>query len=500
MPRFRPLRLALVLGVLSLGLNIAPSAAAPILHNRCTDPDMAFDATCVVPDGSFGHLLRLVCYLVWVEPLCAPTRFPDPGYRATTDPTPWQPLVQRVGAVHEHSGYSDGDPAMAPRDYYKAARTGHNTADSGGDTGVRLDFMFSSEHSDNAEIPITTAEACLQPAYLLACAHLTENDHYWKWPAALRQAMEATDPSFTAVRGFEWTNDYFNHMNVYFSTNFRNVKTDGSYLSMNVMWDWLRKPVDRGGGADALLTFNHPGGWPALTPFDGDLPHNQLLATLPGGSNWNDMAYVPDVDARVAGIEVNGGDDIEWYVKGLARGWHIGPVAAEDEHQREWATSADGKTLILTRGTAPADYYFAFQNHRTMAVNERLVNGAPGQKAIVPTMYFYADGANVQDAAATVLGGTIKAPGSHTLRFDATGLPPGSRLAMVSNTTGAQAAPTQLGAADADGTAAVGVVRNSPATDESWYFVVVCPADAGTECGRNQNYLAVTAPIWLRSS
>ena len=52
-------------------------------------------------------------------------------------------------------------------------------------------------------------------------------------------------------------------------------------------------------------------------------------------------------------MEVNGGDDIEWYVKALTKGWHIGAVANEDEHQREWSTSADGKTLILTRGTTP---------------------------------------------------------------------------------------------------------------------------------------------------
>ena len=33
---------------------------------------------------------------------------------------------------------------------------------------------------------------------------------------------------FTAMRGFEWTNDYYNHLGVYFSRNVRNAKVDGN--------------------------------------------------------------------------------------------------------------------------------------------------------------------------------------------------------------------------------------------------------------------------------
>ena len=77
------------------------------------------------------------------------------------------------------------------------------------------------------------------------------------------------------MRGFEWTNDFYNHMNVFFSTNFRNVKIDGSYLSMDRMWEWLQRPVAEGGGADGLVTFNHPGSNPKLSPFDGGFPHTE---------------------------------------------------------------------------------------------------------------------------------------------------------------------------------------------------------------------------------
>src|SRR5690606_18859554 len=99
---------------------------------------------------------------------------------------------------------------------------------------------------------------------------------------------------------------------------------------------------------------------------------------LKGGANWNDLAFVPGVDERVVGIEVNGGDDLGWYVRALDNGWHLGPVAAEDEHGREWSSTADGKTAILTRGRSPRDYYFALQNHRTIAIGHELLGGAPG--------------------------------------------------------------------------------------------------------------------------
>lgn len=440
-------------------------------------------------------LVRQTCSYVWVDGACEATAYADPGYATDVDPSPGQPYALRIGAVHEHSSYSDGDPNAVPRDYFEAARTGVN----GTGTGVALDFLLSSEHSDNGDIPITTSADCLDPARVLECAHLDDPDHLEKWVVTLQQAEEVTAASggsFTAMRGFEWTNDVYNHMNVYLSTNAVNVKIDGSYLSMDVMWDWLREPVARGGGADALVTFNHPGRPPSLTPFDSGLPHSELLAAL-GGENWNDVAYVPDVDDRVAGMEVNGGDDIEFYVLGLTNGWHIGPVAAEDEHGRSWASAEQGKTLMLTRGTTPGDYYWAFRNHRTVAVLDPLIGGAPGTRATAPTIHYWADGGSIQDPAATVLGGVAGGAGPHVLHAELAGLPAGARAALVSNRTGGQAAPVQLGAAGADGTFVASHTVGAPATGEDWWFLVVCPPEGEAPCGADQSYWAVTAPIWV---
>jgi hypothetical protein len=451
------------------------------------------------PDAAASHLLRQVCDLHWVDGVCEATGFPDPQYLTGTDPSPDGRLALRVGAVHEHSSYSDGDPTAIPADYFAAARTGHNGRGGGDDdSGVRLDFLMSSEHSDNAQLPITTSADCIDPSGIpdgtlppLACSHVLDDDHHEKWAATLRQAVEASDESFAAMRGFEWTNDVYNHMNVYLSTNVVNVKVGTGYVTMDAMWDWLRRPVAQGGGADALVTFNHPGRPPSLTPFDSGLPHSALLAAA-GGENWNDVEYVPDVDERVAGMEVNGGDDLSWFVRALANGWHIGPVAAEDEHGRNWASSDQPKTLLLTRGTSARDYYFALQHHRSVAVLDDLVGGAAGEHASFPQILYWADGADIHDPASTLLGSTATGGPTHVLRAGLTGLPAGSPVALVSNT----GAPLVVGTAGADGALAVEHEVRSPASGEDWWFLVVC-RPTSTACGADEDYVAVTAPIWI---
>lgn len=500
----------------------APTTSPALTADECADTAAAtIDPACFI-EANAAHVLRSVCGLLWIAPLCEAVAFPETGYAVSEDPSPDQPYFLAVGAMHEHSGYSDGDPSAIPADYFTSGRTGHNVHPDDSDTGVILDFMMSSEHSDNEKLPITTSAACIPFSQnfsqlpgsladfdptalvnLLDCSNLLNPDHYVKWDASLQQAQQGSDTEvegdgrllytgFTGLRGFEWTNDYYNHLNVYLSTNVVNAKVDGSYASMQFMWSWLQTPVAEGGGADALVTFNHPGGNPALTPFDGGLPHGELLALL-GGANWNDLEYVPEVDARVVGIEVNGGDDIEWYVKALNRGWHLGPVAAEDEHQRKWSTSGDGKTVMLTRGRDPKDYYWAFANRRTQAVRHEVIDGLPGEKAEFPKLYYYANGDSVQTGIP--LGSIVKQSGPHQLHVEAEDLPAGARLALITR-AGGQAAPVPLGAADEDGAFRDDYDLLAPAEGEDWYFVVACPA-AETACGSNQNHLVVTAPIWF---
>lgn len=512
--------LALLTAVLSF--NLAAE------ENPCLAASDSADPACVAT-GMPQHLVWTLCDYQWIPGVCELVRREEAPYRVDAEPNADQPLFLAVGVHHQHSAYSDGWPESRPADYFKAGRTGHNNPAAlqpakPDDSGVIVDFMMGSEHSDNEKLPITTSAACVsfysnpnnwREAFeqadhvglisLLRCAHVEKGDHYYKWEATLLQALQESEiddngnfTGFTGMRGFEYTNDYYNHLNVFFSTNVVNVKIDGSLADLQIFWDWLQEPVATGGGQDALVTFNHPGGSPKLSPFDGSLPHGRLMAETKGGANWNDLAYVPEVDAQVVGMEVNGDRHVPWYVKALTNGWHIGPVAAEDIHQTHWSTVKDGKSLMLTRGRSPRDYYWAMKNRRTISLHKDVVAGTPGTRAQVPHIEYFAGGSDLQTGAP--LGSIVQGAAGElvTLTVNASGFPDGTSVSLISNTSNGQTSPIAL-VDDGDGTAAVSFDAAVPAdAEEDWYFAMFCPHQANAVCGADNRYYAVTAPIWVR--
>ncbi|MGH2727650.1 MAG: CehA/McbA family metallohydrolase, partial [Actinomycetota bacterium] len=212
--------------------------------------------------------------------------------------------------MHNHTGYSDGVPGAIPADAYALARQNG------------LDIMTTTEHSEGFDVPATLSEQCLptEGGTLVECALADGVDSFRKWDANLEQAQAATSADFLALRGFEWTSDVFDHINVYFSAKYTNAKIDGGYLTMDTFWKWFAD------NPDAIATFNHPGD--------------------KGDSQWNDFAYVPDADFRMAGIEVfNGGKSKDYFESGfvphaLDKGWHLGLVGAQDTHTDDWGDPA----------------------------------------------------------------------------------------------------------------------------------------------------------------
>lgn len=125
-------------------------------------------------------------------------------------------------------------------------------------------------------------------------------DSFLKWDATAQQRDEATTETFTAIRGFEWTSDRFNHINVLFSQNVSNAKTGPGYaVSMADFWQWVMFPAQFGGASDALISFNHPGREDTIEQFA------QYIGGDPG-YNFNGLRHVPGADYRTVGIEVFG--------------------------------------------------------------------------------------------------------------------------------------------------------------------------------------------------
>ena len=348
--------------------------------------------------------------------------------------------VPLVGALHAHSGYSDGWPGSRPATYFESGKR------------FGLDFMGSSEHSDNADVPIVASEYCVDPLVALQCAladPVNPLDSFRKWDATLEQARAASTPTFTAFRGFEWTSDRFGHINVLFSKEDTNAKVDGGYATLDSFYSWLTRPASAGGGSDGIAVFNHPGA--------------KSLDDRDPGFNWNDFAYVPAADERMAGIEVfNDKDDFgRYYARALDKGWHVGAVGAEDlGHRRtdDWGGPGWAKTVILSNGRSEPAIKAAMQARRFYAVRSPSVR-----------LNFSVD--------LRTMGSRISPVEGQPLSVKASVNDPTAKLELV----------TSFGEVVASGIKKLSLTRPA-AAEERWYYV---------RATRGGQTIAYSSPIWV---
>jgi hypothetical protein len=385
----------------------------------------------------------------WLAPLLALASVPQPA-RALVLPYP--PLVPPgyvalAGPLHEHSGYSDGWPGSTPGTYYASAASFGN------------DFLMAGEHSDTLDVPIVANDECAGPG-VTGClvADPDPAKALRKWDAMAAYAKQATTATFTGIRGFEWTSDKFGHINVYHSKNMANAKADGGYATMTSFYRWLTTWPQLGGGGDGLATFNHPGA--KNLPVVGDSDPQQ---------NWDDLAYVPEADRQMVGIEVYNDDEDygAWYPKALDRGWHVGAIGAEDlGHRRsdDWGGPGWAKTVLLAADRSPAALREAMLARRFYAVRH------PDTR-----LAFTVDGALMGTQLTRATGGTMLL----AARATRTGR---SGLTLEAVTSGGRVVATGTGALYAKVTASAA---------DKYYFLRV--KDGGTVVG-------YSSPVWVSAA
>jgi hypothetical protein len=258
-----------------------------------------------------------------------------------------------AGGLHNHTTDSDGDtPSPVVAAWLKA----HHDE-------LGIDFDTLTDHSDFFPVSLTN-----------------HNSTPWKRQAGLTKTT--TGDGFTLLRGFEFTNDQENHLNVIGSQNWTSrFATGDASLTMLPFYAWLTTPpiVDPTGqglgfgGGDGIGQFNHPGDKGAL--------------------NWDDYAFDAKAARQMATIEVRGEQsksahdlthaDAGWYWFALTKGWTVSPTMDWDWH--DWA--ADGnlanpspggdcgvatflpcqRTLVLADDNSPASILSAVRAHRTTA-------------------------------------------------------------------------------------------------------------------------------------
>lgn len=174
-----------------------------------------------------------------------------------------------------------------------------------------------------------------------------------EWALAGRLAAEHDEPGrFTAVRGFEWTEPWLGHANVWFSERFLPVTTPGTVAGLH---QWLLDDE-----REALVGYNHPG------REDG---------------RFEEFRYEPRLAERMVGLEMfNRFDD--YVACGLHRGrpspllaclragWRPGLLGVSDEHGRHYGLRGKGRTGIWAREHSRAGVHAALLERHVFASRE----------------------------------------------------------------------------------------------------------------------------------
>ncbi len=409
-----------------------------------------------------------------------------------------QGYLHLLGAMHEHTAYSDGQAKTDPLQVYEQTR----------ERG--LDFVMSSDHSDNLSIPLALPDPDNCADQPLSCV-ISDPDNLsnslTKWDSTLAQANQVNSESvgvFTAMRGFEWTSDRFGHANVYLSKNNINAKTGPGYaVSMDLFWQWFVLSAQLGGGADGIMVFNHPGREDALHSALLQIGEGLGQATRMAGAlnalnrfqqgdpayAFNDFKYVAPADYRVVGLEVFGkGDEYDtdgkfgsWYGHALDQGWYLGPVGSEDHHGTDWGGSSLPKTVVIARSNNQDDIREAFLARRfyTVAQNENALR-----------LSFDA----VQAGQRLPMGSRIGTR-TDTVQFEfkvfstqAIDALEGMSFELLSSQSGPGSSESGRYVPIETKTGKAGHFEVTPSEGKNWYFVRV---------KRGDRIVAVSAPIWI---
>jgi hypothetical protein len=180
------------------------------------------------------------------------------------------------------------------------------------------------------------------------------------WERVGRIADLADTPGeFTAIRGFEWTEPWLGHVNVWFSTGFLPVLTPGTADGVH---GWLAREQP-----GALFGYNHPGREPGrlhnfplpaadLDP-GGTLPPRMVAAEV--FNRTEDFLFGRYAERQPSPI-----------VDLLDAGWRPGLTGSSDEHGRSYGLVGKGRTGLWVRELSREGVREALGARRTFGTRE----------------------------------------------------------------------------------------------------------------------------------
>jgi len=184
----------------------------------------------------------------------------------------------------------------------------------------------------------------------------------WERTARIADAHDVPG-EFTALRGFEWTEPWLGHVNVWFSQAYLPVTTPGALAGLE---DFLVQAEP-----DALYGYNHPGREPGrLHDFArptryGDAAaalERRMVAAEAFNRQW-DFLFA----GQVAGQGPAAGSPL---AEILDRGWRPGLIGCSDEHSMSYGLSGKGRTGLWVHEHSRAGVREAMAARRVYATRE----------------------------------------------------------------------------------------------------------------------------------
>ncbi|MBI4946123.1 MAG: CehA/McbA family metallohydrolase [Bacteroidetes bacterium] len=214
------------------------------------------------------------------------------------------PYIAYKGNLHSHTSLSDGEGT--PEEAFIYARD-----------SAHLDFLAVTDH--------------LEQIYLDLLA----------WFETQGDADNATvNGSYVAMAGYEWGSPQYGHCN---------VLNTGALLSALTYTDWPAFCQDVVDEYPAIGQFNHPA--------------EEIYF-----SNWNNFDYMGTViDSSFNLIEIEDLYQEQWYITALNSGWHLSPVANQDNHSADWGTKNDKRAGIWATDLSRTSLFNAMRSGRTFA-------------------------------------------------------------------------------------------------------------------------------------
>jgi hypothetical protein len=277
----------------------------------------------------------------------------DPGRRSRLVTDPAQDLRLLFADLHNHSLHSDGrgDPEQAFRQMRDAG----------------LDVAALTDHASIPRDQLITLSLHQYPdADALAIGRLAPrsiDDVAWKRTQELADVHDAPG-EFTAIRGFEWTEPWLGHVNVWFSDGFLPVTTPGRLAGLQ---DFLADQEP-----SALFGYNHPGREPGR--LDGfALPRERpglgrrMVALEVFNRSLDFLFEGYDGSAGSTGSTGYGRSPI---ADCLDAGWRPGLIGSSDEHGRSYGLVGKGRTGLWASAHTRQGVREALLSRRCFATRE----------------------------------------------------------------------------------------------------------------------------------